>query len=518
MKGIPAFRGYGALVVIVLIALAGAVAHSWFGQSSISTSGHAVGSDDAYISYRYALNFFNGDGLVFNRGENVEGYSNFLYVLLLLPSFLISKDAIYIYSAALNCIFLIATILVTYCFINARLGRRLALAGAFLLAVSPWMWANVATGLETSLVLLVTTSLWVCAELYRERQERRLLFGILVLSGVSILSRVDGFILPVALAMHSFWRGDRKLALRVMTLVVFLAVFYTAWRYFYYHDVIANTYYNKASGSPLARIPKGLEFVTRYSMTTGLWAGVLAILLLVASAIYRKKNLRAEVGFAEFFVCLWLGYLVWIGGDIYYERFLVAILPMGIYLVLRLLSGISSRPGVLACVLIFAVCQSAFAFKDNRFDYRLSRYDCWLAVGQLLGERYPGATLAVDAAGKIPYFSELVTIDMLGLNDRHIGKMKVQSEYFHPGHSKFDADYVLGRKPDLIAAWIIPSLDLAWDITRARYLGSYHLKYLVNSSRNDLGAGNIVDVSGMDDAALKELIDRQFNYAVLVRN
>jgi hypothetical protein len=516
MKGTSAFRGHGALIIIALIALAGAVAHSWLGQSWTSTSGHAVGSDDAYISYRYALNFFNGDGLVFNRREYVEGYSNLLYVLLLMPSFLISKDAIYIYSVALNCIFLAATILVTYFFINARLGRRLALAGAFLLAVSPWMWANVATGLETSLVLLATTVLWVCAELYRERQDRQLLIGILALSGISIFSRVDGFILPVALAMYSFWRGDRKLALRIIVLVAFLAVFYTAWRCFYYHDVIANTYYNKVSGSPLARIQKGLDFVARYSMTTGLWAGLLAILLIVVTAIYRK-SLRADVGFAEFFICLWLGYLVWIGGDIYYERFLIAILPMGIYLVLLLFSRISSGAGVLACVLIFAVCQSAFAFKDNRFDYRLTRYDCWLAIGKLLGERYPGATLAVDAAGKIPYVSGLVTIDMLGLNDRHIGKMKVQSEYFHPGHSKFDADYVMGRKPDLIAAWITPSLDLAWNITRARYSGSYRLKYLVNSSRNDLGSRNIVDVSGMDDAALKELIAHEFNYAVLVR-
>jgi tetratricopeptide (TPR) repeat protein len=39
--------------------------------------------DDAYISYRYVKNFLNGHGLVFNPGERVEGYTNFLWIILL---------------------------------------------------------------------------------------------------------------------------------------------------------------------------------------------------------------------------------------------------------------------------------------------------------------------------------------------------------------------------------------------------------------------------------------------------
>ena len=37
--------------------------------------------DDAFISYRYAENFVHGLGPVFNPGERVEGYSNFLWTL-----------------------------------------------------------------------------------------------------------------------------------------------------------------------------------------------------------------------------------------------------------------------------------------------------------------------------------------------------------------------------------------------------------------------------------------------------
>src|SRR5262245_31921661 len=43
--------------------------------------------DDAYISYRYARNFARGNGLVYNVGEYVEGYTNFLWTIWLAVGF-----------------------------------------------------------------------------------------------------------------------------------------------------------------------------------------------------------------------------------------------------------------------------------------------------------------------------------------------------------------------------------------------------------------------------------------------
>ena len=39
--------------------------------------------DDAFISFRYSQNFAEGHGLVFNHGEWVEGYTNFLWTFIL---------------------------------------------------------------------------------------------------------------------------------------------------------------------------------------------------------------------------------------------------------------------------------------------------------------------------------------------------------------------------------------------------------------------------------------------------
>src|SRR5215208_1233784 len=39
--------------------------------------------DDAFISFRYAANLAHGHGLVFNPGERVEGYTDFLWTVLI---------------------------------------------------------------------------------------------------------------------------------------------------------------------------------------------------------------------------------------------------------------------------------------------------------------------------------------------------------------------------------------------------------------------------------------------------
>ena len=39
--------------------------------------------DDAMISMRYAWNFSHGQGLVWNAGERIEGYTNLLWTLIM---------------------------------------------------------------------------------------------------------------------------------------------------------------------------------------------------------------------------------------------------------------------------------------------------------------------------------------------------------------------------------------------------------------------------------------------------
>src|SRR5688500_18656160 len=48
-------------------------------------------SDDAMTSMQYAKNLVEGNGLVFNLGERVEGYTNFLWVMVMTPLSALSR-------------------------------------------------------------------------------------------------------------------------------------------------------------------------------------------------------------------------------------------------------------------------------------------------------------------------------------------------------------------------------------------------------------------------------------------
>jgi arabinofuranosyltransferase len=50
--------------------------------------------DDAFVTLRYAQNLAEGAGLTWNPGERVEGYTNFLWALLLVVAFRLGIDPV----------------------------------------------------------------------------------------------------------------------------------------------------------------------------------------------------------------------------------------------------------------------------------------------------------------------------------------------------------------------------------------------------------------------------------------
>ena len=55
---------------------------------------HRFVCDDAFISFRYAQHLAEGQGLVWNPGERVEGYTNFLWVVSIAIGMLLHIDPI----------------------------------------------------------------------------------------------------------------------------------------------------------------------------------------------------------------------------------------------------------------------------------------------------------------------------------------------------------------------------------------------------------------------------------------
>jgi hypothetical protein len=157
-------------------------------------------------------------------------------------------------------------------------------------------------------------------------------------------------------------------------------------------------------------------------------------------------------------VAAWTAYVVTVGGDIFpaFRHYYVVL----IIFVFAIIFGLnemqfsfktkSSKTGFIAILLLNPFIQLLIPDNQNAIDER------WEFRGMKLGETlkttFPKNTIiAVTAAGCIPYSSELPTIDMLGLNDYYTPRHPPKN--FGSGmlaHELGDANYVLGRNPDVI--------------------------------------------------------------------
>jgi arabinofuranosyltransferase len=521
------------LPAALVLLLAGALLQILAGYSHPDLSGEAWGTDDAYISYRYAHNLAAGHGLVFNPGERVEGFSNLLYVLLLAPAeALVGPAGIYAVSTGLNLLFAAIALALLSRFAHPRLGDRPAGALALLFALCPPLWAAIASGLETPLVLLIQIATWILVERAVEEggeqgQNRWTVLSLCILAAISVLARADGFVTPLLaagfLVLRGRWRAAGGVALT--TLAVFGTL--TALRLSYYGWPLPNTYYVKVDGSLAQRFESGWVQLLSAALATGLLFylaifGLAAVRGLKGLSLRRLRRSDPLPGlpFPVVFAAGWLVYFVYVGGDVFYDRFLLFLFPMGTYLLLQLAEEIR-RPRLVAVLLVLVlVLQLVPLGTDPRFSYRAEKYDRWVFLGRYLGEKHPGALLAVDGAGKIPYFSGLRTIDMLGLADTHIAHSRAESRgYFRVGHAKADLDYVLSRHPDLIANW----LGDTWGLRQgpvpepaSMAQAGYRLIYLVNTDAEPKDR-NLLDVRGASADEIRSRFAEGYRYGVFGR-
>lgn len=509
-----------ALVCFVLF-LAGCLFYVAIGGRSAL---HHWGSDDAYISYRYAHNLVQGHGLVFNPGERVEGYSNLLYTLLVAAGILVSgPENAYAFSAMLNVLFAFAALFVFYRHLAIRFGKHRALFPLLLVALCPPLWKWVASGLETPLILLIQVGAWITAERALERESRGQIALLCLLAASSVLARADGFILPAIVILYLLVERRPRVAAYCAASLASTLALYLLWRHDYYGYLLPNTYYAKVSGPLPSRVAHALSQLAEVSWATGLWLYLSMILCSLGEPIRRfaqgGSRLFDEVRFFHVFTLGWLAYWIYVGGDHFDERFLIVLFPMGAFALLQLLErGFQTKVAVLFVVVFLVIQMKPALGRVWSLEDPESRHDALIAAGKFVGEEYPGKVIATCASGKVPYFSDLRTIDMLGLNDEFIAHKDV-GFFGEPGHNKYDPDYVISRRPDVIVTRFGgEGLDLRYGLTREKYLaGGYAIRYLLFTGRISREDANVVDVRGFDPREIEKRVDEGYGFAVLER-
>lgn len=530
-------------IASAVVLVSGALLHIAAGYSGgTTTSEHTLGADDAYISYRYARNLVEGHGLVFNPGERVEGFTNLGFVLVsALFLLFVDGDNLYWALVVLNLVLLLALFAIFLRHAEQRLDARRARYAAWLLALCPVFWLWTASGMETILVTALQVALWIAMENLEAGSGRHQVVLVAVLLGLGAVLRADGFLWIGVTVAYLLLRAEPRRALHVGLMSAPVAGLVFAWRWLYYGDIWPNTYYAKVTEPLALRWQRGAAQIYDLATTHGLLPYLLVLLFWLfwpsapgAGGVRKKGELLRASTFPSFFALCLTGYFLHIGGDVYEERFLLVLFPLGIVTFLRMFSDLEG-PKLALLVTLLVTFQTMPLFGDPRFTYNSGRYDCWVTLGRFLAEQPRDSVLATDAAGKIPYFSGLRTIDMLGLTDPHIAR--VESQGGRVGHSKMDPVYVLDRQPDLIAAWILPGLNVepAYGLDKVRHrqadyqlnLGfgldsgiyrqaGYRLNWMVNTSKTSQ-EWNVVDVSKATSSDILELVTRGYRYGVLSR-
>lgn len=412
--------------------------------------------DDAYITFRYAENFAKGIGPVFNAGERVEGYTGFLWMLLLSAGALVGISTV-ILAKVLGFILAATTLaLISYADrITKILDFRVAIIATLFTAIcgvfTPWPSSGMEVSLFTFLILLTVLTYFRAAS----SGETRLFYAAGALAGLTALTRPEGLIVVVVIAIIELlrWihRREQKL-LPFLTPVLVMFVPYFLWRWSYYGYLLPNTFYAKV-GSRLDQVLRGLEYALSFLQP----AALLILGFFVALLLPQHRLMKGRLASLALIVVAFIGTIILLGGDCMPAfRFFAPIIPLFAIAAAIAIDKLG-RSRFRIIILTTIVC--GYGISQMFLNDQLNKY-LLLDTVALRGEKAglwlrnntpPEAVIATNTSGSVPYFSQRRAIDMLGLNDVVIGHREIANMgKGFAGHEKGDGDYVLSRRPDYI--------------------------------------------------------------------
>ncbi len=475
------------------------------------------GFDDAYITYRYAQNLAEGHGLVFNPGERVEGYSTFLYALLMtLGQLILGPKTIYSWSLAINILSACGALCIAVHAVGRRAGSTAAWLAAFTLGIFPSIWIAIWSGLETMLVVFLAMVLWrITIWEHAAKWNVRRLAATALVTVLLVISRADAFIIAIAIGTHSLVLLDWRPGLTVLAMTISTFAAHAAGRLAYYGYPFPNTYYAKVSGDLIQRVEYGWAMFTTlgqvhpYALIT-LAATTVGILVVILNHRSPLRIARFEI----LFPIAWFAYWIYVGGDIFGDRMLLCLIPLlTVFMWTRAFPSHIPRWTRVAIALALVLHATAF-LPPPQFP---EAEDSHVRAGLHLAELYPDAVIAVDAAGKIPYASGLATIDTMGLCDAHIAHTEPKFE-FVPGHNKSDMDYVIQREPDvIIGKMTIGTPNFTIGPTPEQYEPKYELAKLMRLGVAGPNDPVTVNVRGLSNRELRDYQFSGYDYGILER-
>jgi arabinofuranosyltransferase len=332
-----------------------------FRASFIAIDGHRYYSlfDDAMISMRYAWNLSHGYGLVWNHGERVEGYTNFLMVIIMaIPNAIFEKrlaaltiQLFGIFTIILNAFVVMKIVLI----IEKREAAPVRCAFAILslicsLAYYPIIFWSL-MGMETGLVSLLISIGILIFLVYRERHSTASLLAISSFLGLAYLTRPDSLIPSLVILIFGPLidllqaKQTKEKTIRILVLLggfAFLPVTQLLFRIWYYGTLVPNTYILKVVGTPFwFRVVDGIHFIAPFVVSV-----IFIIIISIIGLILKPR--RLSLLFMTLLIGL-IAYQVYVGGDAWlYWRILASVIPLVFLVYIRAIYDLLPTQGNLS--------------------------------------------------------------------------------------------------------------------------------------------------------------------------
>ncbi len=409
--------------------------------------------DDAYISFRYAENFLNGNGLVFNIGERVEGYTNFLWVIILALfkgllgiSYLTTSRVLGVVAGAT--IFVLIYVLIRRCYEKGISAVYAGSAVALLSSLASAYWSI--ASLETAAFACMVT-----ASIVAEYVRPRLTPALLVIAG---LLRPEGVVVFGIILIHRIIR-QRRFPLEYFLVFSLPLVPFAVFKLTYYGSLFPNPYYAK-SGVGFEYILSGLEYLWYFTKTVGLYGVIFLVPLLAIKKLWSHFSLLYLV------VLIYIAYIVWVGGDVLkVYRFFVPIVPVmyflfvaSVFVLIEPLLKERKRIAAAALIICGLFSYGSLTLSRNHvetfwfFEQNIVRKMHFMGtmLKKHMGDDF---SLAASTIGMISY--QLMghrVIDLLGLTDAYIARNpeKIEGITSTWKERRFNNTYLLTQEPDFI--------------------------------------------------------------------
>ena len=415
-------------------------------------------AEDAYITFRYARNFANGHGLVFNPGERVMGFTSPLWTLWMSLGFLIRMDSVLWSRLAA-----IGADVVTLVLVAAALRRTVSRASAWCFALFfagwPYFAAMATSGMENNLMLM----LMALSAVLVERRHPAAPGALAALA----YSRPEGVVAAAILALGA--RRRDALVAAAITAAAYLPLL------LYYGSVIPQSVFAKShiygtpgplSGSTwwIWLIPRpyvrGSKVVENGHLVT-LAVFFTPALIVGARRVWAlRQSALARLSLAG--VVIWIGYSL-LGVAYFYWYLMAPLAALAIVACTGLPELVRGR-WLWASLIAYltGVCWDGLPIYFSRSQIEFTGF---VGVADYLTQHaHPGEKAFLEPIGMIGFECPLVIVDEIGLVSPEVARRRLQG----PG---WYTDIVALKQPDWLVMRRILMSGQSWAGTGAPFRG-----------------------------------------------